>query len=129
MQFKCRVIQVKTLARGESVSYNRTFIAKRKTRVATLAAGYVDGINRHLSNRGHALVRGRRVPLIGNVCMDMTMADVTGVPGVREGDTATLWGRDGKAVLGVSEQARAAGTISYDLLCAVGDRVRRIYRH
>jgi alanine racemase len=128
MQFKCRVIQVKTIGPGESVSYNRTFIAKRPTRVATLAAGYADGVNRHLSNRGHALVRGRRVPLIGNVCMDMTLADVTAVPGVREGDTAVLWGRDGKAVLGVGEQASDAGTIAYELLCGVGRRVTRVYR-
>lgn len=127
MQFKCRVLHVKTIQAGESVSYNRTFVAKRRTTVATLAVGYADGLLRHLSNRGHALVHGRRVPLIGNVCMDMTLADVTRVPGVRPGDVATLWGRDGKSRLDVSEQAKAAGTIPYELLCAVGGRVRRVY--
>lgn len=128
MQFKCRVLQVKTLEAGESVSYNRTFIAKRRTVVATLAAGYADGLLRHLSNRGHALLRGRKVPLIGNVCMDMTMADATRIPGVKVGDIATFWGRDGKVSLGVEEQAADAGTIPYELLCAVGERVRRVYR-
>ena len=128
MQFKCRVLQVKSIPAGGSVSYNRTFIAKRETKVATLGAGYADGLLRSLSNRGHALVRGRRVPLIGNICMDMTMADVTNVSGVKAGDVVTLWGRDGKAVLRVEEQAKAAGTISYELLCAVGNRVRRVYK-
>ncbi|MGH7739680.1 MAG: alanine racemase [bacterium] len=127
MQLKARVSHLKNIEKGESVSYGRTFFAPRRVKVATLGIGYADGLHRALSNKGHCLVRGRKVPLIGTVCMDMTMADVTRVPGVKNGDTATLFGRDGKAVLPVEEQASRAGTIPYELLCAVGGRVPRIY--
>jgi alanine racemase len=127
MQVKTRVLYVKTLEKGESVSYGRTFTANKKIKVATLGIGYADGLLRSLSNRGHCLTRGKKVPLVGTVCMDMTMADVSKVPGVRVGDVATIFGRDGKAFLPVEEQAALAGTISYELLCAVGERVQRIY--
>jgi len=128
MQLKCRVIHVKTIAKGQSVSYNRTFIAKRTTQVATLGIGYADGLLRSLSNKGHCLLHGKKAPLIGNVCMDMSLVDATGIRGLKAGDVATLWGTEGSAVLGVEEQADAAGTIAYELLCAVGDRVQRIYK-
>jgi len=127
MQLKARIIHLKTLEKGESVSYGRTYFAKKRTLVATLGIGYADGLHRTLSNKGHCLIRGQRVPLIGTICMDMTMADVTRVKGVKLGDVATLFGRDGKAVLPVEEQAALAGTISYELLCAVGERVPRLY--
>jgi len=127
MSFKARVLMVKTLGPGESVGYNRTFVARRATRVAVLSAGYADGILRSLSNKGRVLLRGRKAPMIGTVCMDMSMVDVTGIPGVRVGDTGLFFGRDGKAVLSVDEQATAAGTISYELLCAPSRRVERVY--
>ena len=127
MQVKTRVIHTKTLEKGESVSYGRTYTAKKRIKVATLAMGYADGLLRSLSNKGSCLIKGRKVPLIGTVCMDMTMADVSKVPGIRVGDVATFFGRDGKAVLPVEEQAARAGTISYELLCAVGERVPRVY--
>ncbi|HTC21316.1 MAG TPA: alanine racemase, partial [bacterium] len=127
MQVKTRVLHTKTLEKGESVSYGRTYKAKKKIKVATLGMGYADGLLRSLSNKGYCLIKGKRVPLIGTVCMDMTMADVSHVPGVKVGDVATFFGRDGKAFLPVEEQADRAGTISYELLCAVGDRVPRIY--
>jgi alanine racemase len=127
MQVKTRVIHTKTLEKGESVSYGRTYTAEKRIKVATLAMGYADGLLRSLSNKGSCLIKGRKVPLIGTVCMDMTMADVSKVPGVKPGDVATFFGRDGKAVLPVEEQAARAGTISYELLCAVGERVPRIY--
>jgi alanine racemase len=129
MQVKVRILQVKTLEKGESVSYGRTYRAKRKIKVATLAMGYADGLLRSLSNKGFCLIRGKKVPLIGTVCMDMTMADVSRVPGVKAGDVATFFGRDGRAFLPVEEQAAKAGTISYELLCAVGERVRRVYKN
>jgi alanine racemase len=128
MQLKTRILHVKWLEKGESVSYGRTYTAKKKIQVATLGIGYADGLFRSLSNKGFCLIHGKRVPLVGTVCMDMTMADVSGVPGVKKGDVATLFGRDGKAFLGVEEQAAHAGTISYELLCAVGQRVPRIYK-
>ena len=89
--------------------------------------GYADGLLRSLSNEGACLIKGKKVPFVGRVCMDMTMVDVTNVPGVKAGDTATLFGRDGKAFLSVEEQAANAGTISYEILCAIGDRVPRVY--
>jgi len=127
MQVKTRLLHVKTLEKGESVSYGRTYKAPKRIKVATLGIGYADGLLRSLSNKGHFLIRGKRVPLIGTVCMDMTMADVSNVSGVRVGDVATVFGRDGKAFLPVEEQAAKAGTISYELLCAVGERVPRVY--
>ncbi len=127
MQVKTRVLHTKTLEKGQSVSYGRTYKAKKKIKVATLGMGYADGLFRALSNKGHCLIRGIKVPLIGTVCMDMTMADVTHVTGVKVGDVATFFGRDGKILLPVEEQAALAGTISYELFCAVGERVSRIY--
>ncbi len=127
MQVKARVLHAKTLEKGESVSYGRTYTAKKKIKVATLGIGYADGLLRSLSNKGYCLIKGKKVPLIGTVCMDMTMADVTNVPVVKAGDVATIFGRDGKAFLPVEKQAAYAGTISYELLCAVGERVPRIY--
>ena len=127
MQLKTRVLHTKVLEKGESVSYGRTYTAKKKIKVATLGIGYADGLIRSLSNKGYCLIRGKKVPLIGTVCMDMTMADVSKVLGVKTGDVATIFGRDGKAFLPVEEQAALAGTISYELLCAVGERVQRIY--
>lgn len=127
MQVKTRLLHVKTLEKGESVSYGRTYKAKKKIKVATLGIGYADGLLRSLSNKGSCLIRGKRVPLVGTICMDMCMADVSKVAGVKVGDVATIFGRDGKAVLPVEEQASKAGTISYELLCAVGERISRIY--
>ncbi len=128
MQVRTRVLHTKTLKKGESVSYGRTYTAKKRIKVATLGMGYADGLLRSFSNKGFCLIRGKKVPMIGTVCMDMTMADVSKVPGVKTGDVATLYGRDGKAVLPVEEQASSAGTISYELLCAVGERVPRVYK-
>ena len=127
MRLKTRVLHVKILEKGESVSYGRTFTAKRKMTLATLGIGYADGLLRSLSNKGSCLIRGKRAPLVGTICMDMCMADVSRLPGVKAGDIATLFGQDGKAFLPVEEQAAKAGTISYELLCAVGKRVPRIY--
>jgi alanine racemase len=127
MQVRARVLHVKTLRKGESVSYGRTYTARRLIRAATLGIGYADGFLRSLSNKGACLIKGRKAPIIGTVCMDMTMADVSKIPGVRAGDVATIFGKDGKAFLPVEAQAAKAGTISYELLCAVGERVRRVY--
>ena len=127
MTFKARVIAVKTVDKGESVGYNRSFIAKRSTRVAVFAAGYADGLLRSLSNKGHALIRGKKVSMIGTVCMDMSMLDVTSVPGVQVGDEVVLFGSDGKHRLSVEDQAASAGTISYELLCAPSARVEKLY--
>jgi alanine racemase len=114
-------------ARGEGVSYGRTFVAPRDLQVATLPIGYADGWGRLLSNRGQALIRGRRVPIVGRVCMDMTMVDVTDLPEVQVGDEAVLIGRQGTEEITADEVARAQGTISYEVLCRIGPRVPRVY--
>jgi len=127
LRFRTAISQIHDVPRGESVSYGRTFVAPRDLRVATLPAGYADGVGRLLSNRGHVLVRGRRVPIIGRVCMDMTMVDVTGLPDIRVGDEAVLIGRQGEEEISADEVAEAQGTISYEVLCRIGPRVPRVY--
>jgi alanine racemase len=127
LRFRTAITQIRDVVRGDSVSYGRTFVAPRDLRVATLPVGYADGCGRLLSSRGQVLVRGRRVPIIGRVCMDMTMVDVTGVPEVRVGDEAVLIGRQGAEEITADEVAEVQGTISYEVLCRIGPRVPRVY--
>ncbi len=127
LRLRTAITQLKEVARGESVSYGRTFVAPRDIRVATLPVGYADGCGRLLSNRGQVLIQGQRVPIIGRVCMDMTMVDVTGLTGVRMGDEAVLIGRQGAEEITADEVAEAQGTISYEILCRIGPRVPRVY--
>jgi alanine racemase len=126
MSFRARVTQVKTVRPGQSVGYGRTWVAERDTRVAAIAAGYADGVQRVQSNRGLVLVGGRRCPIIGRVSMDQLTADVSLVHEVRPGDEAVLFGRQGDAWLGADEVAAAGGTITYEVLCAVSSRVPRL---
>ena len=121
------ITQVKNLPAGASVSYGRTFVAPTDMRVATLPVGYADGLARLLSNRGLVLVGGRRAPIIGRICMDMTMVDVTGLPGVQVGDEVVLIGRQGSDEISAEEIAKAQGTISYEVLCQISSRVPRSY--
>ena len=123
-----RVAQVRALARGDSVSYNRTYIAARVSRIAVLPVGYAGGYSRSFSNRGAVLVGGRRAPIVGRVCMDMTMVDVTDIPGVKPGDEAVLIGRQGDQLITAADLAGWQGTIPYEVLCAIGTRVPRIVR-
>lgn len=127
LRLRTAISQLADLAAGASVSYGRTFVAPRDMRIATLPIGYADGLSRLLSGRGQALVLGRRVPILGRVCMDMTMVDVTHLPGVRVGDEAVLIGRQGGEAITADEIAGLTGTISYEVLCRVGPRVPRIY--
>jgi len=126
LRFRTAISQLKDVPRGASVSYGRTFVAPRDLRVATLPVGYADGWGRLLSNRGQVLIRGQRVPVIGRVCMDMTMVDVTGLQEVRVGDEVVLIGRQGREELTADEVAEAQGTISYEVLCRIGPRVPRV---
>jgi alanine racemase len=127
LRFRTVISQIHDVVRGESVSYGRTFVAPRDLRVATLPAGYADGVGRLLSNRGHVLIRGRRVPIVGRVCMDMTMVDVTDLPEVSVGDEAVLIGRQDDEEISAEEVAETQGTISYEILCRIGPRVPRVY--
>lgn len=128
LRFQTVVSHLKDLPAGGSVSYGRTFVAPRDLRIATLPVGYADGLARLLSGQGQVLIGGQRVPIVGRVCMDMTMVDVTRVPGVRVGDEAVLIGRQGAEEITADEIAALTGTISYEVLCRVGARVPRVYR-
>ena len=127
MAVRTRVQQVKDFAPGDTVSYGRTYAAPSPRRVAVVPIGYADGLHRVLSNRMEMLLRGRRVRQIGRICMDMCMLDVTDVPEAAPGDIVTVIGRDGDQEITADELAGLAGTISYELLCAVSPRVPRIY--
>ena len=127
LAFKTRVAFRKQIAPGETVSYGRTFRAEHRTTVATIPVGYADGLSRHLSNRGCALLRGRRVPIIGRVCMDQTMLDVSDVADAQKGDEVVLYGSQDGLRISVEEIAELTGTVPHDVLCAVGPRVPRVY--
>ncbi|MHB1001541.1 MAG: alanine racemase [Armatimonadota bacterium] len=129
MTLKTKIVYLKTLPKGSPVSYGRTYTTTGDTLVATVPIGYADGYNRLLSNKGSALVRGKRVLLIGRVCMDQMMLDVSSVPNASVGDEVVLYGRQGDEEISVEEVAGLVGTISYEVLCAVSKRVPRVYVH
>ncbi|MBH0204030.1 MAG: alanine racemase, partial [Nitrospira sp.] len=123
------IAQLRLLQAGDRVSYNGTFIARRPTRIAVLPIGYADGLNRRLSNRGVVLIRGQRVPIVGLVCMDMVMVDVTTVPEAMIGDEVVVIGQQGRETITAKDIAEWTGTIPYEVLCAISPRVPRRYRH
>ena len=127
MSMKTRVVQVKTLPAGECISYGCTYTTEKETKVATLCAGYADGVTRVLSNNGEVLIRGKRAKIIGRVCMDQFMVDVTDIPDVEAGDTATIFGTDGEETISVDEIAKKANTINYEIICNINSRVTRVY--
>ena len=125
LTWKTEIVYVKEIPVGTSVSYGRRFTAERVTRVATLPVGYGDGYKRLLSNRADVLIRGHRCPVLGSVCMDQMMVDVTDVPDAQIGDTAVLLGRDGGEMISADELAELTGTISYEILLSISERVPR----
>lgn len=125
MQLKARIVQLKEVSAGTPVSYGCTFVAPRPSRIATLPLGYADGWSRRLSGLAQVLIRGRRAPLVGRICMDQCMVDVTDIPEAEAGDEALLFG---SADLSTDEVAELLGTIHYEVVCMVGKRVRREYR-
>jgi alanine racemase len=127
MTLKTKVVFMKRVEPGVTISYGRTFAAKRRSLIATIPIGYADGLNRLLSNKGKALVRGRRAPIAGRVCMDQTMLDVTDIPGASVGDEVVLYGRQGEEMISIESVAGQIGTISYEVVCAVSARVPRVY--
>ncbi|MCZ8521766.1 MULTISPECIES: alanine racemase [Paenibacillus] len=127
MSLRTRIVSLRRIPAGRTVSYGGTFTAQRETLIATLPAGYADGLSRRLSGRGCALLRGQRAPIAGRVCMDQTMLDVTDVPGVELGDEVTLFGLAGGSVLPVDEVAELMETIPYETVCLIGKRVPRVY--
>ena len=126
LTFKTRVTFVKQVPAGISISYGRTFVTKRTSIIATIAVGYADGYSRTLSNRGEVAINGHRAPVIGRVCMDQTLIDVTDVPNAQVNDEVILLG-GAYDFLAVEEIAEMMGTIPHDVVCAIGKRVPRVY--
>lgn len=128
LALRANVALVRTVPAGESAGYGRLFIAQRETRLAVVTIGYADGVPRSLScGKGSVLLRGRSAPIVGSVCMDQLTVDVTDIPDVERGDTATLIGRDGPAEITAAQAAMDAGTIPNELLCCLGGRLERAY--
>jgi alanine racemase len=127
LTFKTRIVFLKEAEPGITVSYGRSFTTSRRTKVATIAVGYADGYSRFLSGKGEVAVRGCRVPVLGRVCMDQVMIDVTDVPGVEVGDEVVLFG-GGYDFLAIENIAEVIGTIPHDVCCAIGKRVPRVYK-
>jgi len=127
MSFFARVTHVKTVEAGHGVSYNATYVTQAPTVIATISIGYADGYPRALSGKGRVLLHGQYAPILGRVCMDQLMVDVTHIPAVLVGDTATLVGVDGINTLSVEELADNAASFNYEFVCGIGMRVPRIY--
>ena len=123
MRFEAAALQVRALQPGDAVSYDASFVAPKPMRVAVIAAGYADGVPRALSNRGHVLWRGKRLAIVGRVCMDYTIVDCTDAPDFGAGAWVSFWGEE---ALRAEEVANAAGTIAYEIFTGVGARVRRM---
>ncbi len=126
LEWKTVVAQIHTIAPGDSVSYNRTFQTDCPRKVATVCVGYADGLSRTLSNGGTVLINGHKTQILGRVCMDQCIIDVTGIP-VKQGDTVTLIGTSGTQKNTAEDMAKQSGTICYEILCNISKRVPRIY--
>ncbi len=127
MRWVAKISHVKALPKGREISYGGTFVTKKETVVATVPVGYADGYPRCLSNIGEVLVMGKRAPIIGRICMDQFMIDVTDIPGVQLGTEVTLVGRDGEECLSMEEVSEKAYSFNYELPCRISRRVPRIY--
>ena len=127
MQWKSQIILLKPIAKNQPVSYSGSFTTQRDSLIATLPIGYADGLHRMLSNKMDVLIRGRRAPQVGNICMDMILIDVTDIPDVQAGDGVVIFGRQGDEMISVEELAVKGKTIPYEILCSVSKRVPRIY--
>ena len=127
LSLKSRIVRLTPVGAGDSVSYGRTWRAARRSLIGLVMCGYADGLPRSLSNRASVLVHGRRVPIVGRICMDMCMVDVTDVAEVARGDEVVIIGGQGEENITADEVAGLAGTISYEILCAISARVPRLY--
>lgn len=125
MALKSHVVYVKEISKGTAVSYGGTYVAERTRRIATIPVGYGDGYPRSLSNKGWVLIRGQRAPIVGRVCMDQFMVDVTEISGVKEGDMVTLIGADGGDEITMEGLGEVSGRFHYELACDIGKRVPR----
>lgn len=127
MEWKAEVIYVKEVPAGTGISYGKTYVTEEKTKVATLPLGYADGYSRHLSNKGQVLIKGQRADVIGRVCMDQFMVDVSHIDDINVGDEVVLLGKQGDDFISAEEMAEWIGTINYEVVCDVSKRVPRYY--
>lgn len=127
LSWYAKVTHVKALDEGRTIGYGATYTLPFPTIVATISVGYADGYRRLLSNRGWVLIHGQKAPILGRVCMDQIMVDVTFIPGVQAGDTVTLIGTDGNETITADQMADLTGTISYEIVCGISRRVPRVY--
>ena len=127
LQWISRITHLKTLPAGREISYGGTFVTTRETRVATVPVGYADGYRRSLSGKFYVLIRGKKAPILGRVCMDQMMVDVTDIPGVTSSDQVVLVGRSGDEEITMEQIAEAAGSFNYEFVCGISRRVPRIY--
>ena len=128
MQWKSKIILLKSVQKGQPLSYSRKHFTQKNSLIATLPIGYADGLHRNLSNNMEVLVKGKRAPQVGTICMDMILIDVTEVSDVNIGDEVVIFGKQGEEEILVEELARKSNTIPYEILCNVGKRVPRIYQ-
>jgi len=128
MSFKTKITYLKRVPAGYSLSYDRTFTTERKSLIAILPVGYADGYPRALSNKGEVLIKGKRAPVVGMICMDMTLVDVTHIPDVKIGDEVVLFGKQNGAQISADEIASKSDLINYEILCGISKRVPRIYK-
>ncbi|MBR1969321.1 MAG: alanine racemase [Clostridia bacterium] len=127
LEFISHVVYVKIIEKGDTVSYGRTFTAEKPMKIATIPVGYADGYPRLLSNKGRVIINGKYAPIIGRICMDQFMVDVSDIEDVNEGDTVILIGKQGDCAISADEIAVFSQTINYEIVCGIGKRVPRIY--
>lgn len=127
MELKSHISYIKTVEPGAAFSYGGTFTAKKEMKVATIPVGYADGYPRSLSNKGWVLIHGKKAPILGRVCMDQFMVDITKIPDAKAGDEATLIGKDGKEFISIEKFGDLSGRFSYEFACDISKRVPRVY--
>lgn len=127
MSLKTQVVHVKELPEGHSIGYGRRYTTRNKTKIATIPIGYADGYSRRLSNRGRVLIRGAYAPVVGSICMDQFMVDVSHIPDVEVGDEVVVFGCQGDKCIAIEELAKLMDTINYEVMCMIGKRVPRIF--
>jgi len=127
MQLKTTLIQIKTVPKGTFVGYGATYCTEEETTIGTIPIGYADGYSRLLSNKAEVIIGGKRVPVIGTICMDQCMINLRNVNNINVEDEVTIFGTDGMARVSIEEVASWMGTINYEMLCVIGKRVPRVY--
>lgn len=127
MEWKSQISMVKEVNSGETIGYGRTYKVEKQSKIATVTTGYADGLNRLLSNKGFVMINGHKAPIVGRICMDQTLVDVTGIPDVKMGTRVTLLGRSNSLVYTADDMAKDLGTIGYEIICNITKRVQRFY--